>query len=76
MCILLKLYYAKFGVSSLFSSKSYRRKTFGGRIDPPLLGKGRVKEKVSLSAGEPIRRRLIGGDIWYMQCTYQLFPPQ
>ena len=34
MCTLLKLDYAKFGVSNLFF-QSYRRKTFvGGQIDP------------------------------------------
>ena len=37
ICILLKLDYAKFGVSNV-------TKTFGGWLDPPL-GKGRVKKK-------------------------------
>ena len=41
MCILLKLDYAKFGDSSLFLFKSYRRKTFGGgRLDPLLVKEG------------------------------------
>ena len=35
MCILLKLDYAKFGVSNSFIFKSYRRKTFGGSDSPP-----------------------------------------
>ena len=42
MCILLKLDYAKFGVSNLFFSKVIEEKSLGGRLDPPL-GKGRVK---------------------------------
>ena len=36
MCILLKLDYAKFGVSNLFCSKVTEKKTFGGR--PPQEG--------------------------------------
>ena len=45
MCILLKLHYAKFDVSSLFSSKVIEEKPLVGRLDPPPpppLGKGRV----------------------------------
>ena len=43
MCILLKLGYAKFGVSNLFFFKSSQRKTFGGSArSPPPLCKGRV----------------------------------
>ena len=38
MCILLKLHYAKFGVSNLFFSKVIEEKPLGDR-----LGKGRVK---------------------------------
>ena len=46
MCILLKLDYAKFGVSNLFFfSKVIEEKPLGDRLDapPPSLGKGRVK---------------------------------
>ena len=46
MCILLKLPYAKFDVSRLFSSKVIEN-TFGGSAQPPF-GKGRVKEKLPL----------------------------
>ena len=35
MCILLKLHYAKFGVSRLFCSKVIEEKPLGGRLDPP-----------------------------------------
>ena len=48
MCILLKLDYAKFGVSNLFYSKVIEEKPFGGRLDPPdppPLDKGRVNIK-------------------------------
>ena len=41
MCILLKLDYAKFGVSNSFFFKSYRRKTFGG--SGSLIKEGLVK---------------------------------
>ena len=41
MCILLKLHYAKFDVSSLICSKVIEEKPLGGRLDP--LGKGKVK---------------------------------
>ena len=41
MCILLKLHYAKFDVSSLFCSKVIEEKPSGGRLGP---GKGRVKK--------------------------------
>ena len=47
MCILLKLHYAKFDVSSLFCSKVIEEKPLGvggGRLDSPL-GKGRVKAR-------------------------------
>ena len=40
MCILLKLDYAKFGVSNLFFSKVIEGKPLGGSARPP--GKGRV----------------------------------
>ena len=42
MWLLSKLYYAKFGVSSLFFSKVNLRKTLGGGGRLPF-GKGRVK---------------------------------
>ena len=42
MCILLKLNYAKFGVSNLFFSKGIEEKPLGGRLDP--LGTGRIKD--------------------------------
>ena len=35
MCILLKLHYAKFDVSSLFSTKVIKEKPLVGRLDPP-----------------------------------------
>ena len=40
MCILLKLDYAKFGVSYLFLSKVIKEKPFVGRLDPPLVKEG------------------------------------
>ena len=43
--MLLKLHYAKFDVSRLFGSKVIEEKPLGCRLDPLLLGKGRVKEK-------------------------------
>ena len=43
MCILLKLHYAKFDVSSLFCSKVIEEKPLGG-ADPSPLGKGRVNK--------------------------------
>ena len=43
MCILFKLYYATFGVSSLFISKVIEEKPFGGRLDPPPLVKEGLK---------------------------------
>ena len=51
MCILLKLNYSKFGVSNLFFSKSYGRKTFGGSAPPHTpssLGTGRVNKITNL----------------------------
>ena len=49
MCILLKLDYANFGVCDLFF-KSYRRKPFGVRLDPPPpVGTGRVKIKTGFA---------------------------
>ena len=46
MCILLKLDYAKFDVSSLFFSKVIEEKPLGGssRSPPAPLGKGRVNQ--------------------------------
>ena len=44
MCILLKLHYGKFDVSRLFCLKVIEVKPLGGRLDPPPLGKGRVKK--------------------------------
>ena len=41
MCILLKLDYAKYGVSNLFFLQKLSKKPLGGRLDTPL-GKGRV----------------------------------
>ena len=45
MCILLKLRYPKFGVSSLVFSKVIEEKPLGIRLDPPPppIGKGKVK---------------------------------
>ena len=44
MCILLKLDYAKFGVSNLFFQKLSKKNLWGSaRPPPPPLGKGRVK---------------------------------
>ena len=43
MCILLKLHYAKFEVSGLFSSNGIEEKPLGGRIDlppPPFVKEG------------------------------------
>ena len=41
MCILLKLYYAKFDVPSWFCSKVIEGKSLGGRLDlPPLVKEG------------------------------------
>ena len=45
MCILLKLHYAKFGVSNLFFSKVIEEKPLGGRLYTPTpYGTGRVKQ--------------------------------
>ena len=45
MCILLKLDYAKFGVSTLFFfSKIIEEKPLGGRLDPPPTGKGGLRK--------------------------------
>ena len=54
MCILLKLYYAKFDVSGLFCSKVIEEKPLGGRVDPPPL----VKE--GLKATEGKNQTLVG----------------
>ena len=35
MCILLKLDYAKFGVSNLYFAKVIEEKPLGSRLDPP-----------------------------------------
>ena len=44
MCILLKLHYAKFGVSNLFFSKVIEEKPLGARLDPPsLVQEGLIK---------------------------------
>ena len=54
MCILLKLDYAKFGVSNLFFSKVIEEKPlFGGvgSISPPLVKKGLKKLEESKHAG-------------------------
>ena len=49
MCILLKLHYAKFDVSSLFRSKVIDEKPLGVWLDPqPPLGKGRVKRSKNI----------------------------
>ena len=47
MCILLKLDYAKFGVSNFFFSKVIKEKPLGGRLDlpPPLIKEGLMSEK-------------------------------
>ena len=42
MCILLKLDYAKFGVSNLFFSKVIKEKPLGGRLDSPLVQEGLI----------------------------------
>ena len=45
MCILLKLDYAKFGVSNLFLSKGIEEKPLGvGSTPSPPLGTGRVNK--------------------------------
>ena len=53
MCILLKLHYAKFGVSNLFFSKVIEEKPLGGRLDPPPLGIGRVNAIFVISIKMP-----------------------
>ena len=46
MCVLLKLNYAKFGVSNLSCSKAIEEKSLGrGRLDP--IGTGRVKKEIN-----------------------------
>ena len=52
MCMLLKLHYAKFDVSSLFCSKVIEEKSLGGGSvgPPPPLFKGRVKLYFLLSS--------------------------
>ena len=42
MCILLKLQYAKFDVSSLFCSKVIKEKPLGFWLDPPLVKEGLI----------------------------------
>ena len=44
MRILLKLHYTKFDVSRLFCSNVIDEESLGVRLNPPPLGKGRVKE--------------------------------
>ena len=45
MCILLKLDYAKFGVSNLFLSKVIKEKPLGvGLTPPPLVKEGLIKK--------------------------------
>ena len=46
MCILLKLDYAKLGVSKLFFSKVIEEKPLGGVGSTPHLGTGRVKQLI------------------------------
>ena len=43
MCILLKVEYAKFGVSNLFFKKVIEENLWRGVNPPPSVGKGRVK---------------------------------
>ena len=45
MCIVLKLYYAKFDVSGLFCSKVIKEKPLGGWLYPSI-GKGRVNDPI------------------------------
>ena len=42
MYILLKLHYAKFGVSRLFCSKVIEEKPLGGWLDPSLVKEGLI----------------------------------
>ena len=48
MCILLKLHYAKFGVSSFFSSKVIEEKPLRGQLDP-WIKEGLSNTRVSVS---------------------------
>ena len=56
--MLLKLYYAKFEVSNLFSSKVIEEKPLTGRLDPLPLGKGRVKVGTSEKEGPKLKKKL------------------
>ena len=47
MCILLKLDYAKFGVSNLFFSKVIEEKPLGGSARPPSLVKEGIKQTIA-----------------------------
>ena len=51
MCILLKLDYAKFGVSNLFFSKVIEEKPLGVWLDSPPLGAGRVNPPMAKKGG-------------------------
>ena len=46
MCMLLKLDYAKFGVSNLFLSKVIEEKPSGGGVGSTPLGTGRVNANI------------------------------
>ena len=63
MCILLKLDYAKFGVSNLFFSKVIEEKPLGGGLDPPL-----VKERLKLNYIIAFVRKCVRQIKWVVFC--------
>ena len=59
MYILLKLHYAKFDISGLLCSKVIEKTPLGGRLDPPPLGKGRIKVESILYPAQPMGKYLV-----------------
>ena len=77
MCILLKLDYAKFGISSLFLSNVIEEKPFGGRLEPlPLVKEGlRLRQWRRCYGSLNVHTFLTHRYIWNLQIKmmYNLF---
>ena len=73
MCILLKIDYAKFGVSNLFFQKVIEERPLGGGVGsiPPPLGKGRVsvlKCPLCMSSSETFSHIFIcPSGLWFLK---------